>query len=166
MDQFSGDINKSTGRDSCCTPPLLKHVLSILHTQVRIILSKSSTSLQPKASRQHSAFSLPPRFHRALTELLPRRIINSQFSNLHNASYANFNAQLLNSSADSVAASMHTSNVTSSFIIATLRAANSTVNANGTDNGGAPNGNTGGLHGNPNTGLAMLVVSSNRLGSH
>ena len=61
---------------------------------------------------------------------------------------------------------MHTSNVTSAFIVATLRAANSTVSANGTDNGGAPNDGTDGSHGNPNTGLAMLVLRSKRTGSY
>lgn len=43
------------------------------------------------------------------------------------------------------------------FIVATLRAANSTISINGTDDNGSPNTTTS-PRGNPNTGLAMIIL--------
>lgn len=84
------------------------------------------------------------------------RLINSQFVNLHNTSFGNFDALQLNRSADSVAISVQSSNITSAFIIATLRAANSTVSLNNTVT--SSNENSSLSKGNPNTGWAMIIL--------
>ncbi|KAF8513094.1 hypothetical protein BU17DRAFT_53477 [Hysterangium stoloniferum] len=87
------------------------------------------------------------------------QLILSQFSNLHNISFMTYDPTMLNNSLDSVLTSFFTDNITSGFIIAALRAANSSTPIDGSDpgdNSNPPPG--GGGRGNPNTGLAMIVL--------
>ncbi|KAF8585940.1 hypothetical protein K439DRAFT_1632199 [Ramaria rubella] len=122
-------------------------------------------STTAEACQINPAYASPDNFEQILDIFATQsrssaQIITSQFSNLHNASFGNFNATQLNDSASSIVESMRTSNITSPFIVATLRAANSTVNINGTtdDNGSSGADTSSGQHGNPNTGLAMIIL--------
>jgi len=81
--------------------------------------------------------------------------------NLGNASYVHYDPESLNSSFKTVESSLTSANMTSSFIIASIRAANSTHLVNGTNsnNGtGAANIDLNSGRSNPNTGLAMIIL--------